>query len=71
MLKLGDDYIFGASCATKHILIAPWSNDVLDAFRDRLAHLTLNKKTIGVPNDWKVEEKLILDMVKARIAETK
>jgi len=71
MLKLGSDYIFGASCASKHILIAPWSNDVLEAFRDRLAHLTLNKKTIGIPNDWKVEEKLILDMVKARIAETK
>jgi uncharacterized protein YdhG (YjbR/CyaY superfamily) len=71
MLKLGNDYIFGAGCATKHILISPWSNDVLDAFRDRLAHLTLNKKTIGIPNDWKVEEKLILDMVKARIAETK
>jgi len=71
MVKLGSDYIFGASCATKHILIAPWSNDVLEAFRDRLAHLTLNKKTIGIPNDWKVEEKLILDMVKARIAETK
>jgi uncharacterized protein YdhG (YjbR/CyaY superfamily) len=71
MLKLGNDYIFGASAAKNHILIAPWSNDVLDAFRDRLAHLELKKKTIGVPNDWKVEEKLILDMVKARIAETK
>lgn len=71
MLKLGDDYIFGASCATRHILIAPWSTELLDAFRDRLEHLTLNKKTIGIPNDWKVEEKLILDIVKARIAETK
>jgi uncharacterized protein YdhG (YjbR/CyaY superfamily) len=71
MLKLGNDYIFGASCATKHILIAPWSTEVLDAFSGRLVHLTLNKKTIGIPNDWKVEEKLILDIVKARIAETK
>jgi uncharacterized protein YdhG (YjbR/CyaY superfamily) len=71
MLKLGSDYIFGASCASKHILIAPWSTDVLAAFADRLEHLDLKKKTIGVPNDWKVEEKLILDMVKARIAETK
>lgn len=71
MLKLGDDYIFGASAATKHILIAPWSTEVLETFRDRLEHLDLKKKTIGVPNDWKVEEKLILDMVKARIAETK
>jgi uncharacterized protein YdhG (YjbR/CyaY superfamily) len=71
MLKLGNDYIFGVSAATKHILIAPWSTDVLETFHDRLEHLDLKKKTIGVPNDWKVEEKLILDMVKARIAETK
>ena len=71
MLKLGNDYIFGATVATKHILIAPWSTDVLETFRDRLEHLDVKKKTIGVPNDWKVEEKLILDMVKARIAETK
>jgi len=71
MLKLGNDYIFGATVATKHILIAPWSTDVLETFRDRLEHLDAKKKTIGVPNDWKVEEKLILDMVKARIAETK
>ena len=71
MLKLGSDYIFGVSAAKNHILMAPWSTDVLVAFADRLEHLDLKKKTIGVPNDWKVEEKLILDMVKARIAETK
>jgi uncharacterized protein YdhG (YjbR/CyaY superfamily) len=71
MLKLGNDYIFGVSAAKNHILMAPCSNDVLDTFRDQLQHLDLKKKTIGIPNDWKVEEKLILAMVKARIAETK
>ena len=71
MLKLGNDYIFGVSAAKNHILMAPWSTDVLNAFRDQMQHLTLNKKTIGIPNDWKVEEKLILAMVKARIAEIK
>ena len=71
MLKLGNDYIFGVSAAKNHILMAPWSTDVLEAFRDQMQHLTLNKKTIGIPNDWKVEEKLILAMVKARIAEIK
>jgi uncharacterized protein YdhG (YjbR/CyaY superfamily) len=71
MLKLGNDYIFGATATKKHILMSPWSRDVLADFADRLEHLELKKKTIGVPNDWKVEEKLILDMVKARIAETK
>ena len=71
MLKLGNDYIFGVSAAKNHILMAPWSTDVLNAFRDQMQHLTLNKKTIGIPNDWKVEEKLILAMVKARISEIK
>ena len=71
MLKLGNDYIFGVSAAKNHILMAPWSTDVLETFKDRLEHLDLKKKTIGVPNDWKVEEKLILAMVKARIAEIK
>ena len=71
MLKLGNDYIFGVSAAKNHILMAPWSTDVLDIFREKLAHLDLKKKTIGIPNDWDVEEKLILAMVKARIAETK
>ncbi|MCX6444552.1 MAG: DUF4287 domain-containing protein [Actinobacteria bacterium] len=71
MLKMGDHYIFGVSAATKHILMSAWSDDVLDAFRDKLDHLVVNKKTIGIPNDWEVEEKLILAMVKARIAETK
>ena len=71
MVKLGNDYIFGVSAAKNHILMAPWSTDVLDTFREKLAHLDLKKKTIGIPNDWDVEEKLILAMVKARIAETK
>ncbi len=71
MVKLGNDYIFGMSASKNHILMAPWSNDVLDTFREKLAHLDLKKKTIGIPNDWDVEEKLILAMVKARIAETK
>jgi uncharacterized protein YdhG (YjbR/CyaY superfamily) len=71
MLKLGNDYIFGATATKKHILMSPWSSDVLADFAGRLEHLELKKKTIGIPNDWKVEEKLILDMVKARIAETK
>ena len=70
MLKLGNAYIFGATVATKHILIAPWSTDVLATFAEKLAHLDVKKKTIGIPNDWKVEEKLILALVKARIAET-
>ena len=70
MLKLEKDYIFGMSAATNHILFAPWSTDVLHSFYDRLKHLDLKKKTVGIPNNWKIEKGLILDLVKARIAET-
>jgi uncharacterized protein YdhG (YjbR/CyaY superfamily) len=33
--------------------------------------LDVKKKTISVPNDWNVDEKLLQAIVKARIAETK
>ena len=71
MLKLGDHYVFGVSTAKNHILFAPWSQDVLEKFRSKMADLDVKKKTISVPNDWKVDEKLLQAMVKARIAETK
>jgi uncharacterized protein YdhG (YjbR/CyaY superfamily) len=71
MLKLGDHYVFGLSTSKNHISFAPWSQDVLEKFRPKMADLDVKKKTIGVPNDWKVDEKLLQAMVKARIAETK
>ena len=43
--------------------------DVLDSFRPRLTDYKVNKKTIQVPSDWKVDVALIRDMVAARIAE--
>jgi uncharacterized protein YdhG (YjbR/CyaY superfamily) len=71
MLKLGEHYVFGLSTAKNHISFAPWSQDVLEKFRPKMADLDVKKKTISVPNDWKVDEKLLQAIVKARIAETK
>ena len=71
MMKIGADYVFGATAATKHILISPWSADVIAEFAPKMADLVVKKKTIGVPNDWDVDTKLILALVKARLAECK
>ena len=71
MMKIGTDYVFGASAASKHILISPWSADVIADFAPKMADLVVKKKTIGVPNDWDVDTKLILALVKARLAECK
>lgn len=63
MLKRGTQYVFGASAAAKHILIAPWNPDILTALASRLKPYEVNKKTIRVPVDWKVDAKLLRDML--------
>ena len=69
MLRTEKNYIFGLSVAKKHILLAPWSTKVLDAFRPRLKEYVVNKKTFAVPLDWKVDSFLLQAMVKATLAE--
>jgi uncharacterized protein YdhG (YjbR/CyaY superfamily) len=60
MVRIDENYIFGATAAKKHILIAPWSADVIADFAEKLSDLDVKKKTIGIPNDWKVNATLIL-----------
>lgn len=71
MLRIDGQYVFGASASGKRILMSPWSADVIVDFAPKMADLVVLKKTIGVPNDWEVDAKLILALVKARIAEIK
>ena len=73
MLKSGKEYVFGASVATHHILIAPWGN-VLKNFApkfEKLEGVRVNKKTIAIPNDWEVDVKLLQSMIAARLKEIK
>ena len=69
MVKIGDQYVFGVSVHTAHVLMAPLSAHVIDEFRPRLVDYEVNKKTIKVPVGWKVDKALLRDMVAARIAE--
>ena len=69
MLRLDKKYILGISAATNHILLAPFSTDVLDAMRPKLKDFIVNKKTFAVPNDWTLDSKLLLTMAKLRMAE--
>lgn len=69
MLRIEKDYIFGVSVSKNHILMAPWSKDVLAKFAPKMSDLDVKKKTIGVPNDWDVDAKLLQAMVRARLAE--
>jgi uncharacterized protein len=62
MLKQDSRYLFGASAQKAHILNA----DIIDELRPRLEGYEVNKKTIRVPVDWKIDKKLLTDMVSAQ-----
>ena len=71
MLKLDGQYVFGVSVLKNHILIAPWGTGILEQFAARLETYEVNKKTIKIPVDWKVDAKLLKDLAAARVAEFK
>ena len=68
MVKVNDTYVFGVSVHTKHILLAPFNTDVLAKFGDRLRAYEVNKKTFKVPVGWKVDKKLITDLITASLS---
>ena len=69
MLRDGSKYVFGVSATKGYLLMAPWSTEVLEDFRPKLEGYKVNKKTIQIPSDWEVDSKLLIQMVKARLAE--
>ncbi|MBU6244112.1 MAG: DUF4287 domain-containing protein [Actinomycetales bacterium] len=69
MLKSGTQYVFGVSVLKNYLLIAPTGPGIIDEFGPRLAGYRVNKKTIQVPSDWKVDARLLQDMVAARLAQ--
>ena len=71
MVKFNEKYVFGVATAKNHILIAPFDADTIDALRPKLKDYKVNKKTIEVPSDWEVDEKLLLAIVKKSIENVK
>jgi len=69
MLRTNGNYVFGISAAKHHLLVAPWGKAALQELAPKLTEYKVNKKTIQVPNDWKVNATLLHDLVAARLAE--
>jgi uncharacterized protein YdhG (YjbR/CyaY superfamily) len=71
MLKVDGEYIFGVSVSKNHITIAPWGEGMIEKFLPKLKDYEVNKKTIRVPVDWKVDTKLLGDMAAASVKVSK
>jgi uncharacterized protein YdhG (YjbR/CyaY superfamily) len=69
MLRTNGAYVIGLSAATNHLMLNPFSKDVLAALADRLSDYEVSKHTFRIPLDWKVDEELLCALVDARLAE--
>lgn len=67
----GSDYVFGMSALKNHLALAPWSTDVMEAFKEELESegYVVKKNLFQIPNEWKIDEELLKRLVKARLAE--
>jgi uncharacterized protein YdhG (YjbR/CyaY superfamily) len=70
IVRLGTAYIIGFSAAKHHLLILPFGDGILDQTDEELlAPYKVNKKTIQVPADWKVDRALLKALVQRRLAQ--
>lgn len=58
MIKRDGKYLFGVMVAKEHLLIAPWGG-IPESVRKDLNGYEVQKKTIRIPVDWKVDKKLL------------
>jgi uncharacterized protein len=62
-------YVFGLAAYKNHLTLAPWSPRVIEDFKVRLGKFVVWKSCFQIPVDWKIDRKLVKDLVRARLAE--
>ena len=62
-------YVFGIAAYKNHIAVAAWNPQIVQDFKPRLEGYVVNKGTFQIPVDWKVDKKLLKDLVQARLDE--
>ncbi|MGB8858709.1 MAG: DUF4287 domain-containing protein [Ilumatobacteraceae bacterium] len=69
MLRTDGQYVIGLSAAARHLLLNPFSGDVLAGLADELRNYVTNKHTVRIPLDWEIDHSLLRAMITARLAE--
>ena len=59
----------GISAYKNHLTFALWSPRVVADFKVRLGKFIVFKGCFQIPVDWEIDEKLLKDLVRARLAE--
>ena len=62
-------YVVGLCAYKHHLTFSAWSPRVIKDFKARLGKFVVFKNCFQIPVDWKIDGKLVKDLVRARLAE--
>jgi uncharacterized protein len=62
-------YVAGICAYKRHLTFSAWSPRVIEDFQGRLGTYVVMKNCFQIPVDWKIDRKLLKDLVKARLRE--
>ena len=62
-------YVVGLAAYKHHLTFSAWSPRVIEDFKVRLGKFVVFKNCFQIPVDWKIDRKLVKDLVRARLAE--
>ena len=62
-------YVVGICAYKRHLTFSPWSSLIIEDFKVRLGNFVVWKNCFQIPVDWKINRKLVKDLVRARLAE--
>jgi uncharacterized protein YdhG (YjbR/CyaY superfamily) len=62
-------YVAGVVAYKKHLTFSAWSPQIIEDFQERLKPYVVFKNCFQIPVDWEVDEELVKDLVRARLAE--
>ena len=68
-------YVAGICAYKNHLTFSPWSPRVIEDFKGpsrtggRLGKFVVKANCFQIPVDWKIDKKLVKDLVRARLAE--
>ncbi len=62
-------YVVGICAYKHHLTYAPWSPRIIADFKPRLRNFVVKKYCFHFPVDWKLDGKLVKDLVRTRLAE--
>ena len=62
-------YVVGVCAYKHHLTFSAWSPRVIEDFKVRLGKFVVFKNCFQIPVDWKIDRKLVKDLVRARLAE--